>query len=112
MLDRVYRVSCAMVLVPSTMAGMSRCSRRTMSPAPLEAPVPPDGNQPSVTLNSTIIMIPSQKLGIDTPMKAMAVAMRSNQPLRKKAERMPMGMATTRASASAASANCAVASKR
>ena len=57
-------------------------------------------------------MMPSQKLGIETPMKAAAVAMRSNQPLRRTADSTPMGIATTRASASEASASWAVAPKR
>src|SRR2546426_7153221 len=96
MLLRVWRIRTAARAVPSTNAGMSmRC--RLASGLSQSGTNPDAGSQPSRTEKNRISMIPSQKLGTDTPQSDALLARTSQNVLRRTAASTPAGKAEGRA---------------
>src|SRR5580765_3773414 len=92
MLLRVWRMSTAASPVPSTKAGM--IMRLTFPIGSSQSGTKPDaGSQPSRTEKNRISMIPSQKLGIDSPHRDTPLASRSQSVFRRVAEKTPAGIA-------------------
>src|SRR5712691_6661646 len=92
MLLRIWRMRTAASAVPRTKAGMSmRC--RLASGLSQRGTNPEAGSQPSRTEKNRISMIPSQKLGTETPQSDTPLARRSHRVLRRTAASTPAGMA-------------------
>src|SRR6185436_13227574 len=93
---RVWRIRTAARPVPSTSAGITM--RLTLATGSSISGTNPDaGSQPSRTETNKISMIPSQKLGTDTPQSETPLARRSHGVLRRTAAITPAGMAITSA---------------
>src|SRR5262249_1707600 len=92
MLLRVWRMSTAASAVPSTNAGITmRC---TLASGLSQSGTKPEaGSQPRRTEKNRISMIPSQKLGTDTPQSDAPLASTSHAVLRRTAARTPAGIA-------------------
>jgi len=58
--------------------------------------LPPDGSQPRNTANSMISRRPSQKMGMDTPMREPIMVIPSSREFRREAEMIPTGTPTIR----------------
>src|SRR5437773_6786099 len=92
MLLRVWRISTAASAVPSTNAGM--IMRRRLPDGLSQNDTKPEaGSQPSRTEKNRISMIPSQKLGTETPQSDAPLASRSQAVLRRTAASTPAGIA-------------------
>src|SRR5207244_12277836 len=88
MLLRVWRISTAASAVPSTNAGM--IMRRRLPDGLSQNDTKPEaGSQPSRTEKNRISMIPSQKLGTETPQSDAPLASRSQAVLRRTAASTP-----------------------
>src|SRR5437899_7333653 len=92
MLLRVWRIRTAARAVPSTNAGMGK-RWRVASGLYQSGTTPDAGSQPSRTEKNRISMIPSQKLGTDTPQSDALLARTSQNVLRRTAARTPAGIA-------------------
>src|SRR2546425_8985444 len=96
MLLRVWRISPAASAVPSTNAGM--IMRRRLPDGLSQNDTKPEaGSQPSRTEKNRISMIPSQKLGTETPQSDALLASTSQAVLRRTAASTPAGKAVGRA---------------
>src|SRR5204862_1225579 len=92
MLLRVWRISTAASAVPSTNAGM--IMRRRLPDGLSQNDTKPEaGSQPSRTEKNRISMIPSQKLGTETPQSDAPLASTSQAVLRRTAASTPAGIA-------------------
>src|SRR5207247_1496965 len=92
MLLRIWRMRTAASAVPRTKAGMSRRCRLASGLAQ-RGRNPDAGSQPSRTEKNRISMIPSQKVGTETPQSDTPLARRSQKVLRRTAASTPAGMA-------------------
>src|SRR5712692_3676926 len=90
--DRVAEHHHAASAAPSTNAGMSM-RWRLASGLSQSGTNPEAGNHPSRTEKNRINMIPSQKLGMDTPQSDPLLARTSQSVLRRTAARTPVGIA-------------------
>ncbi len=70
---RVWRMSTAAMALPSTNAGMIIDARLALRSSK-GLTYPDAGSQPSVTEKRRISMMPSQKLGVDSPHSAKTLA--------------------------------------
>ena len=100
-------------------AGSSRCDNpsrvRKLTSTPSTgtvSPRPVDGSQPSMTANSMIIMMPTQKLGRLKPRIEPAMMVRDHPASGRSPASTPSGMPSTTASSSAAIASSKVAGMR
>ena len=73
---------------------------------------PEVGTQPRFTANTQISMMASQNSGTDWPNRAIPLATRSSQELRRTAERMPRGTPTSTVRASATAPSCSDTGRR
>src|SRR6266545_4533049 len=100
-------MSTAARAVPSTSAGMI-IRLRLATGSSTSGTKPDAGSQPRRTDTSRISMIPSQKLGMDTPHNDAALASTSHVVLRRTAATTPAGIASASATRSARPASSTV----
>src|SRR5215471_3647661 len=92
MLLRVCRISTAARPLPRTNAGITMRARLAAGFSH-QGTNPEAGSQPRRTDSSRISMIPSQKLGMESPQSETPLARRSHAVFRRSAENTPAGMA-------------------
>src|SRR5437588_8537607 len=107
MLLRVWRISTAASAVPSTNAGITIRCRFAVGLSQNDTK-PDAGSQPRRTEKNRISMIPSQKLGTDTPHNDALLASTSQAVLRRTAASTPAGIAIASAMSTARQASSTV----
>ena len=131
MLERVIRVIIAVGIVAKAIAGMMICFSASQKPGPFPVikasrrsklvtgsmvipglSLPPEGSHLSITEKNMISIIPSQKIGIETPISDPILVTPSIREFRLAADRIPIGMPTIKAINIATNANSMVAGKR
>ena len=101
--ERVVRMIRADRNAPSVIAGRIRLEKRLL---------PPEGNQPSRCEKNRISISPSQKFGMETPIKEITELSVSTIPFWWVADRIPSGIASATAKMIEATPSFSVAGKR
>ena len=96
MAEREERITTALTAIPSATAGRTMLLRFAPRPS-LNGVKPPEGNHFHFKENNRIIMVPSQKLGIDMPRSPVTVTRESGSLFLLQAAQYPMGTPTSTA---------------